>query len=422
MTSALFRAMSSHVIELTALGPLGEDLSGQNGECRRVCRVAGHAEWIFKEYLAPVPALEARRLNRLIELPGQMKPADQALVSAHTSWPLARVINAQQQTVGVLLPLAPDKFSTTWNFASGRSKRKPLDVDVLALNEADQVRRKLPPQRLADRISVCASIAAVGALFERWKLVYLDWSYANVFWSTDDHSAFVIDLDGCSFEPRLQIQSHSWDDPLVPRGTYAGNASDRYRLALLTARCLTGIRADLAATQARLSVMHAGSGMVGLAAGLLIQALKAQTQDERPSIARLSRALEGARKETIANASPSAPRPPTSPLEKGGVTGWNPVRKPGTTPGATTPPTSTGPSSTVPGPTVPIGSAVPPRSAEPSRRSTTSSPRTAANATPSVPNRTPSVPSAPPSGSAASTVMVVLILLVIVGVIIALTV
>ena len=105
-------------------------------------------------------------------------------------------------------------------------------MDVLALPETRQAQIGIPPQSLADRISVCASIAAVGALFERHNLVYLDWSYANVFWSLFDHSAYVIDLDGCSSaastDPVLQLggSADAW-------GENASSESDRNRMALL---------------------------------------------------------------------------------------------------------------------------------------------------------------------------------------------
>jgi hypothetical protein len=417
MTGARSRAPSSGLIQLTGLGPLGEDLSGQNGECRRVCRVVGHSDWIFKEYLAPVPLHEARRLSRLIGLPGEMKSADQALVSAHTSWPLARVTDGQQRTVGVLLPLAPDTFSTTWTFASGRTKRKPLEVDVLALSESDQVKRRLPPQTLADRVAVCASIAAVAALFERWNLVYLDWSYANIFWSVDDHSAFVIDLDGCSFGPRKQIQTHNWDDPLVPRGGDAGNASDRYRLALLTARCLTGMRTDLAETRAGLSHMHDRGGAIGLVAELLLQALKTQTTDGRPSIARLSRALERARKEADPNVSPAAPGSPAS--GQGRVTGWTPVNKPGAKPTVTSPRTKTGYGGTAPRPTGPIGPTARPRTTVPAGPTAPGlRAASSANGYPAAP--APGVP-VPHSSGALPAVLIVMFLLILVGLILAFT-
>jgi hypothetical protein len=324
MTGAWSRSPVGRVLRLTEVGALGEKLGENNGESRRVCRVQKYPDWIYKEYPAPVSIDHVQRLTQLIQLPEQMTAAHKALVDEHTSWPVTRVVNAQQQTIGVLMPLAPATFSAPRQLPSGRTKLGPLEVDVLALTEARQAQMMLPSQSLADRISVCASMAAVGALFERYGLVYLDWSYANVFWSLNHHSAYVIDLDGCSFGPRLQIQSPNWADPLVPRGRQAGNESDRYRAALLIARCLTGMRADLAETRSGLFGLLLRGGPAGGVAGLLIKALGAQSTAERPSIAELSAALEAAKSQA------SRPGTPISSPGTGGVKQWKPLPTRGT--------------------------------------------------------------------------------------------
>jgi hypothetical protein len=194
------------------------------------------------------------------------------------------------------MPLAPETFSTTWELPSGRVSRRRLEVDVLALTEDRQIQLKLPPQSLSDRISICASIAAVGALLERSGLAYLDWSYANVFWSILDHSAYVIDLDGCSFGPRPQIESPNWADPLVPLGLNAGNASDRYRVGLLVARCLTGMRADLAGVRDAVDSLRAYGETIGQVVRLLTHTLTTAHVAKRSSITELSVALEAAKR------------------------------------------------------------------------------------------------------------------------------
>lgn len=218
MSGAWSRPPVGRVVPQAELGALGKNLGENNGESRRVCRLEKHPNWIFKEYPKPVPLVGIKRLDQLIKLPQQMSAADKDLVDGHTSWPASRVIDPQQKTIGVLMPLAPPTYSADRQLPSGRSESRVLEVDVLALTEDRQKASKLPPQSLADRISVCASIAAVAALFERHSLVYLDWSYANIFWSLSDHTAYVIDLDGCSFGPRPQIQTHNWADPQVPLG------------------------------------------------------------------------------------------------------------------------------------------------------------------------------------------------------------
>ena len=234
------------------------------------------------------------------------------------------MVDERNRTIGVLAPLAPDAFSADRPLPGGRTQRKVLEVDVMALTEARQAQIKVPPQALASRIAVCASVAAVGALFERHGLVYLDWSYANVFWSLRHHTAYVIDLDGCSFGPRPQIETPNWEDPLVPRGQTAGNQSDRYRMALLTARCLTGKRASLSDTRSGLLTLRRQGGATGEVAGLLIRALNSKSITDRPSISEICAALETA---TGAGSSPK-PQQATTPNGPGGVRTWKPLTPP----------------------------------------------------------------------------------------------
>ena len=321
MSGAWSRLPFDRIVRRADLGNPGKNLSENNGEARRVCLLEKYPGWVFKEYLSPVPLHGVKRLDRLINLPGQMTPAERALVDGHTSWPASRVLDAQK-TIGVVMPLAPSTYSTERQLAGGRKEQRVLEVDMLALTDDQQRARKLPPQALTDRISVCASIAAVAALFERHGLVYLDWSYANIFWSLDDHSAYVIDMDGCSFGPRPQIQTHNWDDPQVPLGQPAGNESDRYRVALLIARCLTGLRSSVADTRSGLVSLSLRQGAISELAGLLVRALKDGSATERPSTKEMSKVLQAAMGTGL------RPRPGTASVAKagGGVTGWKSVK------------------------------------------------------------------------------------------------
>jgi hypothetical protein len=324
MSGAWSRLPFDRTVRQADLGNLGKNLSENTGESRRVCLLEKYSGWVFKEYLSPVALVGIKRLDRLINLPGQMTPAERALVDGHTSWPASRVLDAQQKTIGMVMPLAPRGYSTERQLTGGRKEQRVLEVDMLALTEDQQSARKLPPQALTDRITVCASIAAVAALFERHGLVYLDWSYANIFWSLSDHSAYVIDMDGCSFGPRPQIQTHNWGDPQVPLGQSAGNESDRYRVALLIARCLTGLR-TVADTRAGLFTLHMRQGAASELVELLMQALKDGSAAERPSAEEMSKALQ------VAMGTASRPGPGTASVPAagagsvGGVTGWKPI-------------------------------------------------------------------------------------------------
>jgi hypothetical protein len=312
-------------VPLSDLGEKGDTISQNNGESRRVCRLEAHPEWLFKEYTKPLPPASSLRLKRLIHLPGIMNsPGDEALVNQHTSWPSARVTDGLAQTVGVLMPFAPGHYVTAIRLPSGRTLRKTLEIDLMAIPAEDQARKGLTAQALDDRIAVCTSLTSVAALFERHGVVYLDWSYANVFWSILAKSAYVIDIDGCSFEARTQIQSNSWEDPLVPRGKDAGNEVDRYRVALLTARCLTGRRATVEDTREGLVQLAGRPGSIAGVAHLLTQSLAAGRAADRPSNVIVHQAFRDLASGTRGGAATAGTGHDT-----GGVKGWRQVRTPG---------------------------------------------------------------------------------------------
>lgn len=265
---------------------LGKSLSENNGQSRRVCVVDTHPGWLFKEYRADVSPADAAQLDRLIEQPATFPPADRELINRNTSWPVTRVIR-DSRTIGVILPKAPTSFSTELRTINGRTRTTMLPVDLLALRDERMGRLGLPRPSLDDRVAVCSSIAAVGALFERHGLVYLDWSYANAFWSTSELAAYVIDVDGCSFGPRLQTETTGWADPLVPLKTIASNEVDRYRVALLVARCLTAER-DFEAVLAAVETLACSTLSVRGVADHMVRALTVTPAAARPSLVDLS--------------------------------------------------------------------------------------------------------------------------------------
>ncbi|MGD0699409.1 MAG: hypothetical protein ABSA02_05945 [Trebonia sp.] len=343
MSGVWSKPPASRVASLSDLGSQGEKVSEGAGESLFVCELRRHPGWLYKAYRAPTSAESAARLDKLIGLPAAMTVKDRSVVDGHTSWPAVRVVDAANRTTGVLLPMAPRAYQHEMSLPGGRSTKKYLEVDVLALSETRQQQMGLPPQSLADRISICRSIVATADLLERHDLVYLDWSYANVFWRPVGHSAYLIDLDGISFGPRPQIHSPQWEDPHVPLGTTAGKPSDRYRVALLITSCLTGKRVYEAEARTELGELRKMSAEIEQLAELLIMALTSAAA-ARPTIARIKAALDAVPHASAASAprygqgSGAAVTP-----DRGGVKDWKPIGNRGSTqatPSVTVPPTA----------------------------------------------------------------------------------
>lgn len=317
---------AGRITRLGELGDLSEKISEGAGESSYVCKLGRYPGWLYKKYRAPRSAEGARRLDQLIGLPGQMSGQDQSVVDEHTAWPAARVVDAANRTTGVLLPMAPEAYRFQAKTPTGRTVEKFLEVDLLALSGSRQRQIGLPPQSLTHRIAVCMSIATTADLLERYGLVYLDWSYANIFWRPADHSAYLIDLDGTSFGPRPQIQTPQWDDPHVPLGTTAGNSSDRYRVALLITTCLTGKRVYDAEARTELGELRKQSAEVEQLAELLLMALTA-VPASRPTIARIKAALDAANGSSPAASTGSLRDSGATVSGRGGVDSWKPIQR-----------------------------------------------------------------------------------------------
>ncbi|MEQ4305125.1 hypothetical protein ABNF97_27720 [Plantactinospora sp. B6F1] len=304
MTATRFPA----VVEIGQLGRLPDTPLANGGQCEGVWVVPAAPSLLFKKY-----TLEVRRqtdsaaLDRLIAEPSAMSRDQRRLVETATAWPSSRVTDGGD-TVGVLLPRAPDAFTVAWRSPTdveNPARRTTLEIDLLAKPDRFLTQRAIPAQPAAERATMCTTLARIAALFEERGLVYADWSYANAFWQPVKHEVFLLDIDGCSFGPRDYVITPNFDDPKTPPGTKVDNYTDRYRAALLIARCLTTVR-DVEPLTAALSAMS------GAAPATLRRILVEARRDARPPLAELAAAFTGT----------MSPAPSTRPQDTTGVVDW----------------------------------------------------------------------------------------------------
>ena len=316
-------------VDLAALGPLPASISPGAGQSTGIHPLPGHDGWLVKLYHKPADTDAASCLDWLIALPTTMPPADRDRV-ATTAWPVAAVLDGGK-TIGCVLPRAPAKFRAT--LPPDHTERY-LEIDWLARPDASFVRRGLTPPTLKDRLRASRELVSVAALLGRYGLVYSDWSYSNAFYSLSDHSVYVIDMDGCGRHRMSNIFQPNWEDPHTPRSSPADTTTDRYRVALLVSRLLTGERATV-------HVLHALGDLPDPAlTNVLRDSLLATTPAQRPAAATLLAVLDGRPYLRMpVDRMPIPPRPAvTAP----------PPRMPAATPAATAAPTSAAPASATP--------------------------------------------------------------------------
>jgi hypothetical protein len=271
------------VVAQADLGDLGAALSLDAGESMGIYPLTRFPGWLAKVYRQAQEPREAERLDRLVALPDQISPPERDVLRRHTSWPVARITDHGGHSVGCVIPQAPDAYRARF----GDGVERFLDVDFLAKPDDLLVRRGLPAPTWETRLAVCVSLASIGTVLERNALVYSDWSYSNAFWSTTGGTAFVIDIDGIGFRVKPNMSQPNWHDPLTPASEPADSNTDRYRMALLIARCLTAQR-ELP------HVLHALAARDGTPLySILLDILLCTDRRRRPTVSALHAVMSG---------------------------------------------------------------------------------------------------------------------------------
>lgn len=276
------------VITRAKLGQPGKTVARDSGESVGIYRLSGdlaRSGLLFKEYKkTSVQNTRAAALEQLIAFGranGAAGKAERAVLLAATSWPVSKVTDERGELIGCLIPEADKKFRSD----TGQLR----EIDTLAQTDERLAARGISVSA-DERLAICRGIVQVAAALERRGLVYSDWNYANALWCPADCSVFVIDIDGCRPGQGPNIFQNDWEDPLTGDGRPSDTYTDRYRVALLTARCLTGQREVP-------NVLHslndaADDAMPGRAT--LLDMLWAADRSARPSSRILRAALDGA--------------------------------------------------------------------------------------------------------------------------------
>jgi hypothetical protein len=326
----------------------GRSLGMNGGDAHVVYEIADHPGWVAKLYKQSMLSLEADSLRKLVELPGSMSGSDLARVDSCTAWPTARILD-NGVTVGVVMAKAPDDFFVEFKLRGNRvGAAEVLPIDWLIGDEANLARQDIRIPGADVRQRIAREFLAVGELLERHNVVYGDWSYRNSLWSPDDGQVFLLDMDSGRLCRRRWVESPEWEDPLYPVSTRKplDCFNDRYKLAVLAVRCVTGARGDPVEALSGLPVRLRSSEF----GATLHTALTTSSAQQRPTAGELLNALRSVPAAHV-YAAPAGSN----------VTGQRPVRRAtGRTsrPGDKTRPAAGGPGPKTPA--SPVGQSTPP--------------------------------------------------------------
>jgi hypothetical protein len=289
------------VTPLAEVAAKGAKISVENGQSKIVYESRQHPGWLVKLFKPGFPEEPDAVLDELIALPGTMRPRDLAVVDAAMCWPVSRVVNDRDRTVGVIFAKAPREFFAKMRLLTG-TQDCAIEFDQLIENDPARYRQwgwARPTPR--ERMLVSRNLLEVAALFERYGVVYGDWSYANGFWARETGKVFLIDIDSCGLGTRAWVKSPNWDDPLAEPGTRLDVTTDRYKIAVMVLRCLTGLRGAALDAHAALPAELRTSGL-----GCDLYDAITQPRDKRPLCGAL---LEQVETELDALPPPTPPPP-----------------------------------------------------------------------------------------------------------------
>ncbi|MEO3859350.1 hypothetical protein [Acrocarpospora sp. B8E8] len=262
-------------------------ISRDNGESYVIFEPPGHEGWLVKLY-KPDLRVDHGMLRRLIELPGTMPPADLARVDDSVAWPVARVLDGYR-TVGTVMAKATQEFSWDIALLGGRTKRRLIEIDHLANLPQRQRQLGFPVPDSEQRLNAVRNMVACAALFERHDVVYADWSFANAFWSPRTQQTLIIDVDAAGLGQRRFVETPNWEDPLMDPGRPVTTHTDRYKVALLVARVMTGHRQGHQPALAEMERQYpAHTHLIET----VRRALSAMSAEARPTLAELQQAVE----------------------------------------------------------------------------------------------------------------------------------
>ncbi|MEV5844069.1 hypothetical protein AB0M32_19100 [Streptomyces sp. NPDC051985] len=274
-------------IPLSSVKLAGENLGG-GGQAHTVERLSDRPGWVAKLYKSPMAPAQAATLGRLVALPHSMTEADRGALDRGAAWPVSRITDGDR-TVGVVMAEAPSRFYVPFNLRGGRrSGPRELQLDHLVKDSAYLTDIGVRPPTRQRRLEIACRFLELGAVLERHDVVYGDWSYRNALWDQDSDSVYLLDMDSCGIGTRSWIASPDWSDPAFPEGTPLTVPTDRYRMALLTLRCITGARGEPLESLSRLERDWPASDTFP---ALLRQALDRGDLRNRPRTAVLLKAL-----------------------------------------------------------------------------------------------------------------------------------
>ncbi|MFI9324510.1 hypothetical protein ACIGXI_32650 [Kitasatospora aureofaciens] len=273
-------------VGLGDLGPLAEPISEHNGQAVAVRPLTDHPGWLAKLYRPGPHPEDAQRIDLLISAPDTLPESERATLYAGTCWPAARIQGPGNPAVGCVIPMAPEHYRA--ELRRGKfSERRFLEIDWLAKSDESIRGVGLPRPAFGDRLEACRRLTELAAILEALGLVYSDWSFSNAFWSPDRRSVYLIDVDGCQPQKMPDIHQPNWADPLTPPGSDADHCTDRYRLGLLVAKCLTGQRDARAFHSVSLSPWPEQPAL----SEVLLDMLFATERERRPTAVQLNQAL-----------------------------------------------------------------------------------------------------------------------------------
>jgi hypothetical protein len=189
---------------------------------------------LYKRYRRP----QATLIEELIRIAREAGDGDRAFIEDHFAWPVASVINADGELIGVLIPKAPSIY---WaHLTTGVDRLRDLNY---LLYETRSAKVGVTPADAKDKLRIIRALAETFVFLQDCGLVHEDPSAQNILWSIDpEPTVFLLDCDSLRKEASVPdeplVTTVDWTDPRILDGEIKrpDYQSSVYVLALTTVR------------------------------------------------------------------------------------------------------------------------------------------------------------------------------------------
>ncbi|MGP4996029.1 hypothetical protein [Glutamicibacter ardleyensis] len=199
----------------------------------------------YEEYR--VNSLDPARLGKIVDFRRNLTLKERHLIDHFSAWPLAEVVNSDDEVCGLLMPQAGEEFffEKVLDWAPDNGERKPIAAERLMtpVSVSREISAPCPDRNdVTTRMTLLAGMCALFAILHKYDITYGDISGNNCLYSLDPSPRILlIDCDAAAPKGfRAEGHTPGFTPPEVSSSLVKeqNECTDRYKIGLFIYRSL----------------------------------------------------------------------------------------------------------------------------------------------------------------------------------------